>query len=72
MKTQSHMHLANNFSQVNWVKVYAKTMSHGQGQLLSHRCSSIPISHVRNSKAYNSVISERKHKVWVFIFFVRT
>ena len=28
--------------------------------------------HFRNSNAYNSVIYERKHKVWVFIFLVRT
>ena len=30
------------------------------------------VPHSRNSNAYNSVINERKHKVWVFIFFVRT
>ena len=30
------------------------------------------VSHFRNSNAYNSVIYERKHKVWVFIFLVRT
>ena len=28
------------------------------------------VPHFRNSNAYNSDISERKHKVWVFIFLV--
>ena len=28
--------------------------------------------HFRNSNTHNSVIYERKHKVWVFIFLVRT
>ena len=70
----SHVHLANNFSQGNWVKVYAKRVC--QEQLLSHIWLSqvwldSDLSHVRNLKAYNSVISERKHKVWVFIFLER-
>ena len=30
------------------------------------------VPHFRNSNAYNSVIYERKHKVWVFIFLVRS
>ena len=34
--------------------------------------TSLNVSHFRNSNAYNSVIYERKHKVWVFIFLVRT
>ena len=33
---------------------------------------SLNVSHFRNSNAYNSVIYEQKHKVWVFIFLVRT
>ena len=32
---------------------------------------SLNVSHFRNSNAYNSVIYERKHKVWVFIFLER-
>ena len=34
--------------------------------------TSLDVPHFRNSNAYNSVIYERKHKVWVFIFLVRT
>ena len=34
--------------------------------------TSLNVSHFRNSNAYNSVIYERKHKVWVFIFLVKT
>ena len=34
--------------------------------------TSLNVSHFRNSNAYKSVIYERKHKVWVFIFLVRT
>ena len=33
--------------------------------------TSLNVSHFRNSNAYNSVIYEQKHKVWVFIFLER-
>ena len=39
---------------------------------VSIHLTSLNVSHFRNSNAYNSVINERKHKVWVFIFLVRT
>ena len=34
--------------------------------------TSLNVPHFRNSNAYNSIIYERKHKVCVFIFLVRT
>ena len=34
--------------------------------------TSLNVSHFTNANAYNSVIYERKHKVRVFIFLVRT
>ena len=39
---------------------------------VSIHLASLNVPHFRNSNAYNSVIYERKHKVWVFIFLVRT
>ena len=39
---------------------------------VSIHLTSLNVPHFRNSNAYNSVIYERKHKVWVFIFLVRT
>ena len=39
---------------------------------VSIHLTSLNVHHFRNSNAYNSVIYERKHKVWVFIFLVRT
>ena len=35
---------------------------------VSIHLTSLNLPHFRNSNAYNSVIYERKHKVWVFIF----
>ena len=37
---------------------------------VSIHLTSLNVPHFRNSNAYNSVIYERKHKVWVFIFLV--
>ena len=39
---------------------------------VSIHLTSLNVPHFRNSNAYNSVVYERKHKVWVFIFLVRT
>ena len=39
---------------------------------VSIHLTSLNVPHFRNSNAYNSVIYERKHKEWVFIFLVRT
>ena len=39
---------------------------------VSIHLTSLNVPHFRNSNAYNSVIYEREHKVWVFIFLVRT
>ena len=39
---------------------------------VSIHLTSLNVPHFRNSNAYNSVIYERKHKVWVFIFLVKT
>ena len=39
---------------------------------VSIHLTSLNVPHFRNSNAYNSVIYERKHKVWEFIFLVRT
>ena len=39
---------------------------------VSIHLTSLNVPHFRNSNAYNSVIYERKHKVRVFIFLVRT
>ena len=39
---------------------------------VSIHLTSLNVPHFRNSNAYNSVIYEPKHKVWVFIFLVRT
>ena len=39
---------------------------------VSIHLTSLNVPLFRNSNAYNSVIYERKHKVWVFIFLVRT
>ena len=39
---------------------------------VSIHLTSLNVPHFRNSNAYNSVIYERKHKVWKFIFLVRT
>ena len=39
---------------------------------VSIHLTSLNVPHFRNSNAYNSVIYEQKHKVWVFIFLVRT
>ena len=39
---------------------------------VSIHLTSLNVPHFRNSSAYNFVIYERKHKVWVFIFLVRT
>ena len=39
---------------------------------VSIHLTSLNVPHFRNSNAYNSVIYERKHKVSVFIFIVRT
>ena len=38
---------------------------------VSIHLTSLNVPHFRNSNAYNSVIYEQKHKVWVFIFLVR-
>ena len=38
---------------------------------VSIHLTSLNVPHFSNSNAYNSVIYERKHKVWVFIFLVR-
>ena len=38
---------------------------------VSIHLTSLNVPHFRNSNASNSVIYERKHKVWVFIFLVR-
>ena len=38
---------------------------------VSIHLTSLNVPHFRNSNAYNSVIYEGKHKVWVFIFLVR-
>ena len=38
---------------------------------VSIHLTSLNVPHFRNSNAYNYVIYERKHKVWVFIFLVR-
>ena len=38
---------------------------------VSIHLTSLNLPHFRNSNAYNSVIYERKHKVWIFIFLVR-
>ena len=35
---------------------------------VSIHLTSLNVPHFRNSNAYNSVIYERKHNVWVFIF----
>ena len=39
---------------------------------VSIHLTSLNVTHFRNSNAYNSVIYERKHKEWVFIFLVGT
>ena len=39
---------------------------------VSIHLTSLNVPHFRNSNAYNSGIYKRKHKVWVFIFLVRT
>ena len=39
---------------------------------VSIHLTSLNVPHFRNSNAYNSVIYERKHKVWVSILLVRT
>ena len=39
---------------------------------ISIHLTSLNVPHFSNSNAYNSIIYERKHKVWVFIFLVRT
>ena len=39
---------------------------------VSIHLTSLNVPQFRNSNAYNSVIYEQKHKVWVFIFLVRT
>ena len=38
---------------------------------VSIHLTSLNVPHFRNSNAYNSIIYERKHIVWVFIFLVR-
>ena len=38
---------------------------------VSIHLTSLNLPHFRNSNAYNFVIYERKHKVWVFIFLER-